>query len=60
MSSHELDPGLLDILICPVCRSGLAVDADRGDLVCQGDADGGRRFPVVDGIPMMVPDPDGS
>ena len=46
----ELDAGLLEILVCPTCRSTLAVDADASVLVCNACP---RTYEVRDGIPMM-------
>lgn len=40
---------LLDILACPVCKT--AVHLDGVELVCDRC---GRRFPVEDGIPVML------
>lgn len=47
----NLDPGLLDILVCPQCRSGLFVDAEASELVCNGCA---LAYPVRRGIPVML------
>ncbi|GAA1791090.1 Trm112 family protein [Nocardioides hankookensis] len=47
----ELDPALLEIIVCPSCRSDLAVVAD--ELVCQGC---GLAYPVRDGIPVLLVD----
>lgn len=44
-----VDPGLLAILRCPVCHGELVEEADV--LVCPT----GHRYPVVDGVPDMVP-----
>jgi uncharacterized protein YbaR (Trm112 family) len=40
---------LLDILVCPMDRKSLRLEGDR--LVC---AECGRRYPVVDNIPVML------
>ena len=42
---------LLDILACPVCLTGVHVEGD--ELVC---AECERRFPIRDGIPVMILD----
>lgn len=48
-----LDPELLKILACPVCKSELgAVLSAEPVLVCRKC---GRRYPVKDGIPDMIP-----
>ena len=52
----DIDSGLLAILACPACRSGLRVDesdADRPELVCTGC---GLAYPVRDGIPILLVD----
>ncbi|HEY8477692.1 MAG TPA: Trm112 family protein [Chloroflexota bacterium] len=45
----HLDPELLAILACPVCKEPVRLEADR--LVCTKC---GRRYPVRDGIPVML------
>lgn len=60
----ELDAGLMTILVCPTCRSTLAVDTDASALVCNACP---HTYDVRDGIPMMcaadrpadVPDEEG-
>ncbi|GEL27014.1 hypothetical protein PSU4_59680 [Pseudonocardia sulfidoxydans NBRC 16205] len=54
----ELDPQLLDILACPSddhapLRAGAPGDPDAEVLTCTSC---GRRFPVVDGIPVLLLD----
>lgn len=50
-----IDKELLDILICPACGDGSSVapDAAGEALVCDRC---GRRYPVRDGIPVMLVD----
>jgi uncharacterized protein YbaR (Trm112 family) len=36
-------------LVCPVCHSALALDAEA--VLCSGC---GRRYPIVDGIPILL------
>jgi uncharacterized protein YbaR (Trm112 family) len=40
---------LLEILACPACRGEIKLAGDR--LVCQSC---GRRYPIEDGIPIML------
>ncbi len=47
----ELDAQLLDILVCPLTRSTLRREGD--ELVGQA---GGLRYPIRDGIPVMLID----
>jgi uncharacterized protein YbaR (Trm112 family) len=44
-----IDQKLLDILACPLCKTSVKEDGDR--LVC---TQCGRRYPVRDGIPVML------
>ncbi len=46
-----IDKELLDILACPLCKTPVKLDADR--LVCTKC---GRRYPIRDGIPVMLLD----
>lgn len=46
-----LDPGLLEIMACPDCKSSIAQDGTW--LVCQNPACG-KRYPIRDGIPVML------
>ena len=47
----SLDPELLKILACPVCRAPLRESPDGRELACAGCA---RRYAVRDGIPDLV------
>ena len=46
-----IDPQLLDILACPACKTAVRLEADK--LVCTAC---GRRYPIRDGIPVMLVD----
>jgi uncharacterized protein YbaR (Trm112 family) len=50
-----VDPKLLEILVCPICKGPLVYrkDARReaAELICKADRLG---FPVKDGIPVML------
>jgi uncharacterized protein YbaR (Trm112 family) len=46
-----IDKELLEILACPVCKTKVVQEADC--LVC---TECGRRYPVRDGIPIMLVD----
>jgi uncharacterized protein YbaR (Trm112 family) len=49
----EVDPALLEILVCPLTKSGLRYDRAAGELI----SDAARlAYPVRDGIPIMLPD----
>ena len=47
-----VDPKLLEILVCPICKGKLVYKKD-GELICKADRLG---FPVMDGIPVMLED----
>jgi len=49
----EVDPGLLEILVCPVTKGPLRYDRARGELVSEGAR---LAYPIRDGIPIMLPD----
>lgn len=51
MASDPIDTELLKILVCPVTRSPLRQKGD--ELV--GEV-GGLRYPIRDGIPVLLPD----
>lgn len=46
-----IDKELLDILACPACKADVKLEGDR--IVCTKC---GRRYPVKDGIPIMLID----
>jgi uncharacterized protein YbaR (Trm112 family) len=48
-----VDPKLLEILVCPLCKGKLAYRKDAGELVCKADR---LAYPVKDGIPVMLED----
>ncbi|HEV2326958.1 MAG TPA: Trm112 family protein [Terracidiphilus sp.] len=47
----EFDPTVADMLACPACHADLRAKDER--LVCGGC---GRRYPVEDGIPVLIAD----
>ena len=47
-----IDPKLLEILACPVCKTKVIPSADEGCLVCRSCS---RRYPIAEGgIPVML------
>src|SRR4051794_28621837 len=50
-SGGELDPKLLDILVCPLTKGPLRYDRARGELVSE---QAGLAYPIRDGIPIML------
>jgi uncharacterized protein YbaR (Trm112 family) len=51
----RIDPALLEILACPLCRSPLRVDDAAAELVCTSE-DCGLAYPVRDDIPVLLVD----
>jgi uncharacterized protein YbaR (Trm112 family) len=49
----DIDPKLLEILVCPVTRTPLVYDAARQELVSKA---AGLAYPVREGIPIMLPE----
>jgi Lon protease-like protein/uncharacterized protein YbaR (Trm112 family) len=52
-ASPELDPRLLEILVCPVTRGPLDYDRARGELVSRGAR---LAYPIREGVPIMLPE----
>lgn len=48
-----LSPDLLEILACPKCKQPVEPSPDGSWLIC---AACGLRYPVQDGIPIMLPE----
>lgn len=44
-----IDPKLLEILACPLCKTEVKLENER--LVC---VQCGRRYPIREGIPVML------
>ena len=49
----NVDPKLLDILVCPITKGPLVYDAARQELISR---QAGLAFPVRNGIPILLPD----
>ena len=48
-----MDPKLLEILVCPLCKGPLVWNKEALELVCKGDR---LAFPVKNDIPVMLED----
>lgn len=46
-----MDPKLLEILVCPLCKGPLVWKKDAQEFVCKGDR---LAFPVRNDIPVML------
>ena len=49
----DVDPRLLEILVCPVTHGPLTYDRDKGELVSKGAR---LAYPIRDGVPIMLPE----
>jgi len=48
-----VDPRLLEILACPICKGALRHDRSAQELICDIDR---LAYPIRDGIPIMMVD----
>ncbi len=46
-----MDRKLLDILVCPLCKSSLVYKKAENELICKADR---LAFPIRDDIPVML------
>ena len=49
----EVDPRLLEVLVCPVTRAPLEYDREKGELISRSAK---LAFPIRDGVPIMLVD----
>ena len=49
----EVDPRLLEILVCPVTHATLEYDRDKGELISRSAR---LAYPIRDGVPIMLPE----
>jgi uncharacterized protein YbaR (Trm112 family) len=49
----EVDPKLLEILVCPLTKGPLIYDRERQELISKR---AGLAYPIRNGIPVMLPD----
>ena len=47
------DISFLELLVCPITKESLKFSRDSNELISRGAR---LAFPIVDGIPLMVPD----
>jgi uncharacterized protein YbaR (Trm112 family) len=48
-----MDTKLLDILVCPLCKSPLVYKKSAQELICKADR---LAYKIADGIPVMLVD----
>ena len=51
--TSEIDPKLLEILVCPLTKGPLRYDREAQELVSE---EAGLAYPIRDGIPIMLVD----
>jgi uncharacterized protein YbaR (Trm112 family) len=51
LAPSEIDPKLLEILVCPVTKGPLVYDRDKQELVSRL---AGLAYPIRDGVPIML------
>ncbi|HEX4712440.1 Trm112 family protein [Phenylobacterium sp.] len=49
----EVDPRLLEILVCPVTHGPLEFDRAKGELISRSAR---LAYPIRDGVPIMLPE----
>lgn len=50
-TSEQPDPRLLELLVCPLTKTRLSYDRERGELVSKA---AGLAFPIRNGVPLMT------
>jgi len=48
-----MDKRLLEILVCPLCKSPLHLDTKKHELICKADR---LAYPIRDDVPVMLVD----
>ena len=48
-----MDKRLLEILVCPLCKSALHLDDEKNELICKADR---LAYPIRNDIPVMLVD----
>jgi uncharacterized protein YbaR (Trm112 family) len=49
----NLDPKLLEVLVCPVTKGALVYDSVKQELI---SPKAGLAYPIRNGVPVMLPD----
>ncbi|MAS06320.1 MAG: hypothetical protein CL534_16785 [Ahrensia sp.] len=52
VQSEEMDPKLLELLVCPLTKSPLTFDREKNELVSEAAK---LAYPVRGGVPIMLP-----
>jgi uncharacterized protein YbaR (Trm112 family) len=49
----EIDPRLLEVLVCPVTHAQIEYDRDKRELISRSAR---LAYPIRDGVPVMLPE----
>ena len=52
-AAPEVDPRLLEVLVCPVTHGPLEYDREKRELISRGAK---LAYPIRDGVPVMLPE----
>lgn len=52
-SAAEIDPRLLEVLVCPVTHGQLEYDREKRELISRSAR---LAYPIRDGVPVMLPE----
>ncbi len=53
LQEGEVDPRLLEVLVCPVTHGPLEFDRAKGELISRSAR---LAYPIRDGVPIMLPE----
>ncbi len=53
LKTAEVDPRLLEVLVCPVTHTPLEYDREAKELISRA---AGLAYPIRDGVPVMLPE----
>jgi len=53
LPTAEIDPRLLEVLVCPVTHGVLEYDRDKAELISRSAR---LAYPIRDGVPVMLPE----
>jgi uncharacterized protein YbaR (Trm112 family) len=53
LQDGEVDPRLLEVLVCPVTHGPLEFDRAKGELISRAAR---LAYPIRDGVPIMLPE----
>ena len=53
LKARDVDPRLLEVLVCPVTHTPLDYDREAKELISRA---AGLAYPIRDGVPVMLPE----